>query len=87
MVRLRLDKNGNGAFYMMQGGERVAEMVISTDSNQLTVYNIDVSSGPAGKKQTKKMLEVMVTYARRHKLNVVALCLYIPHAMRHNVRI
>ena len=77
-VQLKLDKDGNGAFYILEGGRQVAEMVISVSKQTLTVYITDVAKGIAGKGQAKRMMDAMVAYARKHKLKVLSCSLYMP---------
>ncbi|RYF25294.1 MAG: N-acetyltransferase [Flavobacteriales bacterium] len=74
---LVLDKNGQGAFVIMDGDEQVAEMVLKVDEQQLIVYHTEVAQQAEGKGLAKEMLNAMVAYARENKLKVVPLCPYV----------
>lgn len=76
-VKLNLDKNGNGRFYVIEGSELIAEMVVSIDNGHLTVYHTEVLSKAEGKGLAKKLLEAMVGYARHNRLQVIPLCPYV----------
>lgn len=75
--KLVLDKDGQGAFVIMDGEEQVAEMVLKVDEQQLIVYHTEVLPQAEGKGLAKEMLNAMVTYARENKLKVVPLCPYV----------
>ncbi len=76
-VKLDLDKNGRGHFYINENNEQIAEMVISVSGNELTVYHTEVSPKAEGKGLAKELLNEMVTYARKNNLQVIALCPYV----------
>lgn len=83
-VQLKLKKNGSGYFYIADGDERIAEMMIDISGNDLTVYHTEVLPKAEGKGLAKKLLTSMADYARRNNLKVIALCPYV-HAqfLRH----
>src|SRR5438105_2602153 len=76
-IELKLEGNGQGAFVIEDGGERVAEMVINISDGNLTVYHTQVSEKLKGKGVAAQLLSTMVAYAREHNLKVIALCPYV----------
>ena len=76
-VQLRLDEKGAGAFYIVEDGEQVGEMVIGINKKVLTVYHTEVSKMAEGKGLAKKLLLSMVSYARQNGLKVIALCPFV----------
>jgi len=76
-IALNLDKDGRGAFFIDQAGERPAEMVISIAGNNLTVFHTEVSDKLKGQGVASKLLSAMVAYAREHQLKVIALCSFV----------
>ena len=76
-IQLKLDKNGKGAFVVEQDGERLAEMAIGISGSNLTVYHTEVAEKLNGKGVASKLLEEMVTYARKNQLKAIALCPYV----------
>lgn len=76
-IQLKLETNGHGAFVIERDGERLAEMVIAVDKNNLTVYHTEVSEKLKGQGVGSKLLSTMVEYAREHKLKVIALCPFV----------
>jgi uncharacterized protein len=83
-VKLNLDNNGKGYFYIPDGEQRIAEMIINVSGNELTVFHTEVMPKAAGRGLAKKLLDSMVDYARENNLKVIALCPYV-HAqfLRH----
>ena|ERR1017187_2879010 len=83
-VKLNLNKNDSGCFYIVDGEEKIAEMTIAVSGNDLTVYHTEVLPKAEGKGLAKKLLASMADYARKNNLKVVALCPYV-HAqfLRH----
>ena len=76
-IKLRLNEKNHGAFYVMEGEERLGEMVIGIAGNDLTVYHTEVFPPGEGKGIGKKLLEAMVDHARSNHMQVVALCPYV----------
>lgn len=76
-IELKLESNGKGAFVIEEGGERIAEMVISVSGNNLTVYHTEVSDKLKGQGVAGQLLSTMVNYAREHNLKVIPLCPYV----------
>src|SRR6267142_6256704 len=76
-IQLKLDDSGKGAFVIEQDGERLAEMAIAVDQQNLTVYHTEVSEKLKGQGIASKLLSTMVDYAREHQLKVIPLCPYV----------
>ena len=80
-IELKLDsdghRDGQGAFVIEEGTERVAEMVISISGTNLTVFHTEVSEKLKGQGIAAQLLSTMVAYAREHKLKVIPLCPYV----------
>lgn len=76
-IKLTLNDRGHGAFYIMDGEERIGEMDISINENTLTVYHTEVAPEAEGKGLAKQMLQDIVDHARKNKLQVIPLCPYV----------
>ena len=76
-VDLNLNDAGRGSFTIEENGERVAEMVISVSSGNLTVFHTEVNEKLKGKGVSTQLLNAMVDYARQHNLKVIPLCAYV----------
>ena len=69
-----LDERGQGAFYIKEGDEQVAEMSFGISENRLTVYHTEVSPKAEGKGLGKRLFAAMTDYARNNNLKVIPLC-------------
>ncbi len=76
-VKLDLDENGRGHFYITENNEQLGEMVIGISGSELTVYHTEVLPKAEGRGFAKELLKTMVAYARKEKLEVVPLCTYV----------
>lgn len=76
-VKLKLDENGRGHFYVLDGEEQIGEMEVSISGNNLTVYHTEVLPKGEGKGLAKKLLTTMVDHARKNALKVIPLCPYV----------
>ena len=76
-IELKLDDQGRGGFEIMDNSERVAEMRVSVNGENLTVFHTEVSPKLQGQGIAGKLLEEMVRYAREHKKKVIPLCPYV----------
>ncbi len=83
-VTLKLNKEGEGAFYIKDGAAMIGEMVIQIQGSHLTVYHTEVAAEAEGRGLAKKMLTAMVDYARDHQLQVVPLCPYVHAQFRRH---
>ena len=76
-IQLKLEPDGKGAFVIEQNDERLAEMVIAIDKQNLTVFHTEVSDKLKGQGVARRLLTTMVDYARQHHLKVIALCPFV----------
>ena len=76
-LKLKLNEEGDGAFYIMEGAEQMGEMVINIKGSNLTAYHTEVLPKAEGKGVAKKLLNAMVEHARQNKLKVIPLCPYV----------
>ena len=76
-VHLKMDDNGHGGFYLSNGTDRLGEMEVSISGKTLTVYHTEVAPHAEGKGFAKKLLDAMVNYARKEKLEVIPLCPFV----------
>lgn len=76
-VKLNLNNNGRGYFFISDGAQKIAEMEIGIYANELTVYHTEVLPEAQGKGLAKKLLTSMADYARKNNLKVNALCPYV----------
>ena len=76
-IQLKLNDNGRGAFVIEEGSERIAEMEIGINGENLTVYHTEVSEKLKGQGIATKLLSTMVDYARNNNKKVVPLCPYV----------
>jgi uncharacterized protein len=76
-IKLELNENKRGNFFVMDGTEQLGEMEISIKGNNLTVYHTGVSPKAEGRGLAKKLLATMVDYARRNALKVIPLCPFV----------
>lgn len=76
-IEFELNEKGRGAFYIMNGEERIGEMLLSISGKDMSVYHTEVAPKAEGKGLAKQMLDEMVAYARNNTLKVIALCPYV----------
>jgi uncharacterized protein len=76
-VQLKVNEKGEGAFLLMDGEEKIGEMVIGLKKNVLTAYHTEVVPEAEGKGYSKKLLSAMVTYAREKDLKVNPVCPFV----------
>ncbi|MDQ2864217.1 MAG: N-acetyltransferase, partial [Bacteroidota bacterium] len=76
-VKLNLDANGRGEFYITEDNKEKAKMLIDITGNDLTAFHTKVLPEYEGKGLAKKLVEAMVDYARKNHLMVTAFCPYI----------
>src|SRR5690242_10985255 len=76
-IEFELNERGRGAFYVMDGEERIGEMLLSISGKDMSVYHTEVAPKAEGKGLAKRMLNEMVGYARKNGLKVIALCPYV----------
>jgi predicted GNAT family acetyltransferase len=76
-IEFELNEKGRGAFFIMDGEERIGELLLSISGTEMTVYHTEVVPAAEGKGLAKQMLNEMVAYARKNNLKVIALCPYV----------
>ena len=76
-VLLRLDKKGNGEFYLERDNEKLGVMEIEIIEDKLIVYHTEVSEKLAGMHMGQKLLDHMVNYVRENKLMVIVQCPFV----------
>lgn len=76
-IKLQLNEQGQGAFYITDGAEKLGEMTISISGKDLTVYHTEVAAKAEGRGLAKKMLSALVNHARQNNLKVIPLCPYV----------
>ena len=76
-IELKLNESKRGGFVIEENGERVAEMGVGIQNENLVVYHTEVSDQLKGQGIGSKLLAEMVGYARKNNLKVVPLCPYV----------
>lgn len=76
-IKLNLDSQNRGAFYLVDDNGQMGEMAISIQDKELTVYHTEVDPKAEGKGYAKQLLNHMVDYARTHHLKVIPLCPFV----------
>jgi predicted GNAT family acetyltransferase len=76
-IQLSLNDKQHGSFFIQEGEEKIAEMVIAIAGSNLTVYHTEVVPEEEGKGLAHELLVYMVEYARQHQLKVIPLCPYV----------
>jgi len=76
-VQLLINENSEGEFFIMDGNEKIGEMVFSIAQGNLTVYHTEVVQRPETKGFGGRLLNAMVEYARKNALKVIPLCPYV----------
>jgi uncharacterized protein len=76
-VKLKLDNNGVGAFYISNGEEQIAEMSVNVTDHLMKVLHTEVAPEAEGKGLAKDLLSAMADHARKNNLKVQPLCSYV----------
>lgn len=76
-IQLTINEKGHGSFFMADGEEKIAQMVIGISGGFLTVYHTEVAPREEGKGLAHQLLTAMVSYARTHQLKVIPACPYV----------
>jgi len=76
-VAIRVEENGYGAFYIMEGADEIAKMEVAVAGHDLTAYHTYVVSHKEGQGLAKILLDTMISYARKNGLKVIPLCPYV----------
>jgi predicted GNAT family acetyltransferase len=75
---IQRDEHGkNGAFFIDQDGEWVAELAYTRSSNgEITITHTEVDESLQGQGVGEQLVKAVVDYARENGLKVVAECKY-----------
>jgi predicted GNAT family acetyltransferase len=76
-VSLEPYENGQQAFVIKDGEEKLGEMVMSVSGNIMTVFHTEVFPKAEGMGLSKLLMNAMAEQARQHKLKVVPLCVFV----------
>lgn len=76
-VLLEQFENGQQAFVIRSGPEKLGEMVVGISGNRMIVYHTEVSPKAEGRGLSKLLLKAMVDHARQLQLKVIPLCVFV----------
>jgi uncharacterized protein len=76
-IKLKLDDNGEGAFYVLDGQDEIAQLVVSISGNEMTAHHTEVFPKGEGKGLGKRLITEMAAYARKKNLKIIALCPFV----------
>lgn len=76
-VKLKLDNQNKGGFFLYDQNEQIGQMTLSITNDIITVYHTEVNEKYNGKGYAKKMLDALVTYAQEHDYKIIPLCPYV----------
>lgn len=77
-MEIKFEQNATkGAFFVEEGGQRLAEMTFSRAGNDLLIIDhTEVSEALKGKGAGKQMVAAAVNYARENKIKILPLCTF-----------
>ena len=81
-VKLLLEEDGNGMFYIMDGDESLAEMRIVVQGNIVTASHTEVLPKAEGKGLGKELFDQLVSYSRENGLTLNPLCPFVLARLR-----
>lgn len=73
-----------GGFFILDEGRQIGEMTATIKDNIIYVHHTEVKPEAEGKGYAGKLLQFMVDYARRYKMQVVPECPYVLGRFRRN---
>lgn len=83
-IKLNLNKDGEGGFYLTRDGRQLGQMVLQVKGNIMTIFHTEVVEEEEGKGYAKQLFDDMVKHARANKLTVSVICPYVRvQFMRH----
>ena len=74
MIIKHTEEGGNGAFYIEENGEVLAEMTYQKDNNKIVIDHTEVDESLRGKNVGYQLVENGVEYAREAHLRIVPVC-------------
>lgn len=83
-VKFLVEEDGNGMFYIMEDGSRVAELQITLENGILSANHTEVQPRAEGKGYGKKLFNAMVAYVREHGLRIKAYCPFVLAQLKRN---
>ena len=83
-VKLSLDENQEGRFYIEENGELMGEMIVSVSGTELTAHHTEVSPAAQGKGIAKLLLNAMVAHVRENEMKVIPHCPYVHAQFKKN---
>ena len=76
-----------GGFYIRENDKQLGEMTATIKDNELIVHHTTVLPEAEGKGFAKKLLNTMAEYARQHKLQVIAECIYVQAQFKRHMEL
>jgi len=76
-IKLKLDDKGEGSFYVLDGGEEIAQLVVSVSGNEMIAHHTEVFPKGEGKGLGKRLVNELADYARKNNLKIVARCPFV----------
>ena len=76
MIILQKENANEGAFYIEENGDRLAEMVYRKQKDRIIIQHTEVDESLRGKNIGFQLVERGVEYARETKLKIVPLCVF-----------
>lgn len=83
-VKLDLNENGQGHFYINDEEEQIAKMEFEISGGNITVSHTEVFPKAEGKGMAKKLFLAMVDYAEKNHLKVNPVCSYVHAQLERN---
>lgn len=69
------EQDSKGAFYVQQGGQRIAEMTYSrTNATLIVIDHTEVDENLKGQGVGRQLLDALVAWTRETQTKVIALC-------------
>jgi predicted GNAT family acetyltransferase len=81
MVVLHKEDANEGAFYIEEDGERLAEMDYKKEKDRIIIQHTEVDESLRGKNVGFLLVERGVEYARKTNLKIVPLCVFAKKIM------
>ncbi|HEX4779235.1 MAG TPA: GNAT family N-acetyltransferase [Usitatibacter sp.] len=75
-------RQGEGDFFIEDGGRRVAELTFHRANGDVVVTHTWVDPARRGQGDARRLVEAAVTLARAEKVRIVALCPYVGKVLR-----
>lgn len=76
-IQLNLNEKQQGAFFLLENGTKIGEMVLSITDDVITVYHTEIDQKHNGKGYAKVLLDELVRYTREKKYKIIPLCPYV----------